>query len=337
MSSVDITLGKEEELGKLFSLTGTESYELNDALAHVFNQTLQRDMYFGSWAESYFHEQDGKYHLKLTSPDKDLSLYETTIPKMLSAMKLAVRIYGDLMVDSPKLKFYLPFGLSMAAYKAVQLLHFPPSEAMQFRDYLYNPTCRRWELLLLHNGFDGRENTLLERLIDLVPFAAPGGDASDIDNYNATFEKYVITMLELFLSANARDGLTAPAVVGGAPAIECIGRHYGNQLPEKESLNAMSLVTLEIVKGKKTHLLCTNHPSTYLYYEYGSRTEPPNPAKAEQTMQEDLICAGWQAKMAGDWTLDPAEVLDEMKDRWHSGNKVKAVMKESGPEWSFSK
>ena len=336
MSSVDVALGSDDELQQLLSLKDADSYLLGDAIAHVFNQTLQRDMYFGAWADAYFHEKDQKYHVKLTSPDKDLSAYRSTIPKALSAMGIALKIYQELSIDSPKLKFYLPFGLSMAAYKSVQLLHFPPSEAMEFSDYLYNPTCRRWELLLLHNGFDGRENTLLERLIDLVPFAAPGGDSKDIDNYNATFEKYVISLIEVFLSANARRSLTAPMVVGGGPAIETIARHYRNQLPEGEELSPMSLVSLEIIAGKKTPLLCTNHPSTYLYYAYGSATEPPNRKKAAEIMQQDLICAGWQAAMAQDWRLDPREVLTKMKRRWSSKEKVKKVMKESGPEWSFS-
>lgn len=336
MSSVDITIGTADELSQLLSLEEHSSYEVCDALAHAFNQTLQRDMYFGSWADAYFHDQDQQYHVKLTSPDKNLAPYKKTVPGMLAAMKIAVDIYRDLMVDSPKLKFFLPFGLSMAAYKSVQLLHFPPSEAMQFSDYLYNPTCRRWELLLLHNGFDGRENSLLERLIDLVPFAAPGGDARDIDNYNVTFEKYVITMLELFVRANALKVVTAPTVVGGAPAIDCIARHYAKQIPEGKYLKPLSLVSLEIVKGRKTPLLCTNHPSTYLYYAYGSKTQPPDLKKAAEIMQQDLICAGWQARMAGDWSQDPAKALTAMKRRWSSMQKVKKVMKESGPEWSFS-
>lgn len=336
MSSVDITLGTADELSQLLSLDKSSSYELCDALAHAFNQTLQRDMYFGAWADAYFHEKDQLYHVKLTSPDKNLAPYKKTIPAMLAAMKIALNIYHDLMVDSPKLTFFLPFGLSMTAYKAVQVLHFPPSEALQYSDYLYNPTCRRWELLLLHNGFDGRENSLLERLIDLVPFAAPGGDAKDIDNYNATFEKYVITMLELFVRANAHEDVTVPVVVGGAPAIDCINRHYANQIPKGKYLQTLSLVSLEIVKGRKTALLCTNHPSTYLYYAYGSSTEPANPKKAAEIMQQDLICAGWQARMSEDWSLDPAKVLTGMKRRWSSMQKVKKVMKESGPEWSFS-
>ena len=334
MSSVDVILGSGDELGPLLGVDPTDYRQLGDNIAHVFNQTLQRDLYFGSWADAYYHEPDGQYHVKLTSPDKDLSLYETTIPNMLQAMGVALATYRGLTVNTSELKFYLPFGLSMAAYKAVQLLHFPPSEAMQFCDYLYNPTARRWELLLHHNGFNGRENTLVERLVDLVPFAAAGGDAAGIKPYELPFAKYAITMLEVFLKANARIDLTAPTVVGGGPAIACIQTAYADQLPKGTTLQPESLVALEIVPGRKTNLLCTNHPSKYLYPAFGSH---PDHKEAKTIMRQDLVCAGWEAAMAEDWTLDPHDVLVEMKLRWKSDKKVEEVMKESGPEWSFSR
>lgn len=340
MDSIDITLGEQKDLTQMFSAFDP-NIRLTDVLSHAFNQTLQRDMFFGSWADAYFHEADGLYHVKLTSPDQDLSLYETTIPGMIKAGKIAMDIFNAGQMTTTELRFYLPFGLAMSAYKSIQMLHFPPIEAFDFTDYLYNPTCRRWELLLLHNGFDGKQNTLMERLLDLVPIAAPGGDSKDIDNYNLSFSLYVSTLLEMFLAANANDELTAPMVVGGAPAIQFIQDRYPHSVPEGTKLDVMSLVELEIIPAadeksyKTTHLLCTNHPSTYLF-EMDNTSDPNHEKEAMDIMRQDLICAGWQAEMAGNWEANPKDVLKKMKERWKSDKKVKKIMQDSQPEWSFS-
>lgn len=340
MDSIDIVLGEQKDLTQMFSAFDP-NLKLTDVLSHAFNQTLQRDMFFGSWADAYFHDADGLYHVKLTSPDQDLSRYKTTIPGMIKAGKIAMDIFNSGQMASTELRFYLPFGLALSAYKSVQMLHFPPIEAQNFSNYLYNPTCRRWELLLLHNGFDSRQNTLLERLLDLVPIAAPGGDSKDIDNYNLSFSLYVSTLLENFLAANATDQLTAPLVVGGAPAIDFIQDRYAYSLPKGVSLAPMSLVELKVIRDsdkspyKTTNLLCTNHPSTYLF-ELGDTSDPDHEQAAMKIMREDLICAGWQAEMAENWQADPQEVLRKMKERWKSDKKVKQIMLDSQPEWSFS-
>jgi hypothetical protein len=337
MDSIDITLGEQRDLTQMFSAFDP-NIELTDVLSHAFNQTLQRDMFFGSWADAYFHKADGLYHVKLTSPDQDLSLYETTVPGMIKAAKMAMDIFNAGQMTTTELRFYLPFGLAMSAYKSIQMLHFPPIEALDFTDYLYNPTCRRWELLLLHNGFDSKQNTLMERLLDLVPIAAPGGDSKDIDNYNLSFSLYVSTLLEMFLGANATEELTAPMVVGGAPAIHFIQDRYPDAIPRDTKLGVMSLVELKIIPNadgksfKTTNLLCTNHPSTYLF-ELG---DPDNEKGAMKVMREDLICAGWQAEMTGNWEADPKKVLKKMEERWKSDKKVKQIMHDSQPEWSFS-
>lgn len=333
MNSVDILLGQPQDLAGMLSLEDPSPDELRDSIEHVFNQSLQRDQFFGSWADAYLHAEDSQYHVKLTSPNHDLSRYMQTVPAMLNAMRYAMTAWQTMHNTNQKLQFYLPLGLSLSEYRSVQMLHFPPSEALQFLDYLYNPTCRRWELLLLHNDFDGRDNTLMERLIDLVPLAAPGADSKDIDAFNDSFHDYVISLLEIFLGSNAQRDLTAPMVVGGAPAIHCIATTYASQIGKGTTLEPMSLVSLDIVEGKTTNLLCTNHPSTYLFYAFGDH---PNEKKALEIMRQDLICAGWQARMAGDWTLEPKKVLDEVTERWKSDSKVRRIMQQSAPEWTFS-
>ena len=92
-NTIDVPLGitSEIELQSLFSFTpasppvphGTTSF-----VAHSFNQTLQRDMLYGSWADVYAHQ--GKYYVKITSPTDDVSAYGDLIPAFIKAVQSAV-------------------------------------------------------------------------------------------------------------------------------------------------------------------------------------------------------------------------------------------------------
>ena len=173
-------LGSEEELTGLFRIPTGAS--LGDVIGHVFNQTLQRDLFYGAWADVW--DDDGQYGVKITSPQDDVSAYGDVIPPFLAAAKKGLAKYKELKITDPDLSFLPPMGLSMVRRKSVQLLHYPPTEAMTYSDYLYSPTNRRWESLLGYNGCDGSQYSLLETIVDAVPIAAPGGDASKITPHN---------------------------------------------------------------------------------------------------------------------------------------------------------
>jgi hypothetical protein len=121
----------------------------------MFNQTLERDLLWGSWADAYVRK-GGEYRLKLSSPKHDVSAYAKVVPAYLAAGRLALKAFNATVTNGNGLQFQLPFGLAMVNVRSVQLFHFPPSETSSYSDYLYSPTNRRWEALLLENAFTAR-------------------------------------------------------------------------------------------------------------------------------------------------------------------------------------
>lgn len=256
-TSVDISLGYAPEIYQLFSYSNPV-VPLTDVISHAFNQTLERDMFWGSWADAYV-KKGGEYRIKLTSPNHDLTRYTKLIPAYLAAGRLALKAFNSKVTNATGLQFLLPFGLAMANVRSVQLFHFPPSEISSYTDYLYSPTNRRWEALLIENGFDGRDRTLVERIIDLVPIAADGGAGKQIDEYNSDYTDYVRAQLNTFLGGHRTH--TPPLVGMGAPVRDWFREEFG----VKQTLKPLSLIEMEIVKGRKTPILFANHPSQYLY------------------------------------------------------------------------
>ena len=74
--------------------------------------------------------------------------------------------------------------------------------------------------------------------------------------------------------------------------------------------------------GSITPVLCANHPSQYLYL-----TDEPASAYKTKVMTQDLIVAGWQAKMADNPQLDPQQVLNDVTTYWNDNeNKIEEIM-----------
>jgi len=348
-TTVDISLGTAPEMYQLFSYANP-SLALTDVISHTFNQTLQRDMYYGSWADAYIHT-DGEYRLKITSPSNDLSPYPKLIKNYLAAGRLALQLYNKKVLRGTGFQFLLPFGLAMANVRSVQLFHFPPNECFFYSDYLYSPTNRRWECLLAQNGFDGRDNTLVERIIDVVPIAAAGGAMKEIAPYNFDFLAYGKKQLKTFLATS--EDVTAPVVGYGGPVRDWLWKVYKKQIQAQlgagsgsdNPVKVMTLLELEIVKGKTTPVLCANHPSMYLYdtdipvsdadVQKASSSGDDYPAPLT-VMRQDLVAAGWQAAMSKKWSADPKRTLARMRKRWADDAKVKAIMVEQNTEFGFA-
>lgn len=332
-NSVDISLGFAPELYQLFSYSNPV-VSLADVISHTFNQTLERDQFWGSWANAYV-VKGGEYRLKMTSPNRDLGAYARLVPAYLAAGRLALEAFNARVTNGNGLQFLLPFGLAMANVRSVQLFHFPPSETSSYSDYLYSPTNRRWEALLVENGFEGSRCALLERIIDLVPIAAAGGAGQEIDRYNNDFTDYVRAQLETFLGGHRTH--TPPVVAMGAPVRNWVRQAFRL----KQKLTTLSLIELEIVRGRKTPVLFANHPSQYLYdtslpltdahklnhdvrWTEGTKSVTTS-ASPYTIMRQDLVAAGWQAAMAEDWAADPERVLGEVKQRWTEDAVIKVV------------
>jgi hypothetical protein len=342
-NKVEITLeGTKEQLSKIFSYS-EDRYEVKDGqgkecqlttlssyIAHYFDQTLQRDHHEGAWSQVLLNK-NGEYVLKMYCENADLSPYEQKVPAMLKVAQVGVEIFekkvvGDLAACP--IEFLLPFGLSLANTKSVQLLHYPPLETLVYQDYLYSPTNRRWENLL---GFNVKKLTNfseLETIVDIVPLAAPGDDGKDLAKFTSTFTDYIKEMLKVTLTATSKK--TQPLVAYGSPVRDWLTGAFGDQITVKlEVLTFLSLKMLD--DDSLTPVLCANHPSQYLYM-----TDQGPSASKTLVMTQDLIAAGWQVKMADNPQLDPQQVLNEVTSYWDNNkSKIQEIITIQDNEYGY--
>ena len=215
----------------------------------------------------------------------------------------------------------------MANTKSVQLLHYPPTVTLDYMDYLYSATNRRWESLLILNDYPGAEHALCETITDLIPIAAPGGDSGQkvISKFTTDFVPYDQAML----AARIWDE-RMPVVAYGGPVRDWISQTYGLPMKKDEkgqscsAIEVNEIVELPIIEGKdKVKVLCANHPSEYLYL---TKTAPKSGREREEflanrrkVMTQDLISAGWQARTSQDWDLPKDKALEESTRYWKEG------------------
>jgi hypothetical protein len=341
--SIEITLdGSAEELADLFSFPAAspdaQLTTLEDFIAHAFNQTLVRDQFYGGWAE--VEQSGGQYVLKMYCAHHDLSTYERLIPAFLEAGKIAYAIYQENAGKIPQtghdqMRFVLPLGLAMAKTRSVQLLHFPPLEALVYRDYLYSPTNRRWENLLGYNGLVSANFPELETIVDCVPLAAPGGDSAGIAPFNNSFTAYVRKMLQARLSPDGAG--TQPIVAYGAPVWAWLEQAFPDAIEAQAKdgrLEPLSLIELNLFDNDVvTPVLCANHPCKYLYYT--EDTDGPLLDEAREIMTQDIIAAGWQMRMAYHSNESSRAVLQELTDKWTDNPMVPKYMSQEDLAYGY--
>jgi hypothetical protein len=345
-ATIDIPLGSAPEVYQLFSYANP-NLQLTDVIAHGFNQTLQRDGLWGSWAQAYVDKKTAQYRLKISSPTHDVADYGPAIRNYLAAGRKALETYNAKGIWGHDFQFLLPFGLPLLNVRSVQLFHFPPTETFSYVDYLYSPTNRRWECLLAQNGFEGQQNASVERIVDVVPIAAAGGASKEIEPYNVDFIDYGRKQLKNFLDGSGK--VTQPVVAYGGPVRDWLWLAYGKQIAQQldvaptgdNPLRVLSLITLEIVKGVATPLLCANHPSMYLYdtnipVKDATKVRGDFPTPLE-VMRDDLVAAGWQAAMAPKWSANATSTLKKMQRRWSDDEAVKAIMREQNAEFGYAR
>jgi hypothetical protein len=326
MSKDRIDRHVEFRLGSVAALTkvlpgAADERDLAVLVEHTVNQTLQRDLFAGAWAQAWV--EDDSVVVSIVSPADDLSPYLTKLPAFVEAAMVGFAEYdvGPQELRLPisslaNVRLMFPFGLALARPRSVHFLHFPPSESSQFVDYLYDPTTRRWEEMLILNGADPFATSLIERIVDLVPLAAGGGDAADIRPFDGYFSGYVSAMLRVTLSRTAL-GVTQPVVAGGGPVMAWLTAQFGREVSEQvgsDQLQVLDLVVLPLLGADcPSPVLCSNHPSKYCFM-----LDDPTTTIAEKisVMRQDLIASAWQVRMAADWSLDPSAVLAEVSRYW---------------------
>ncbi len=374
MNVIEFPIGIATDLAPLFAYRPVNE-SLNDSIEHTFNQTLLRDLFFGSWARVLTPTStEPVYRLKITSPDPnaDLTRYKTVVPSYLAAVRTASDAFNQsqaalaqqqqtMIAANPILtkaqldySFLPPFGLAMARTSSIQLLHYPPDETLTYMDYLYSPTNRRWESLL---GFNvdstthkpyvaGHTTTLLETIVDIAPIAAPGGSngANLIAPVLANFLPYAKQMLNALLRPTSSGKATQPVIAYGGPVMDWLYQNYktdidqqlaqpawfANQtyqtnpaLPQKPStfanpLYVLALLSLPLLEnGPPTPVLCANHPSRFFHNENPTPQETANNTYPIMALQ-DLVSAGWQAKMSQAPEGDPVKTLQAIFADWSS-------------------
>lgn len=366
---VEIPLeGNKESLSNLFGYSDSRFMEeqtdgtqvclttLATYMAQFFDQMLYRDEFYGGWAQVLLNDK-GDYILKMYCENQDLEPYEVLVPEMLSVSQVGYEIYKEKVVGEDvecPIVFLLPFGLSAAKTKSVQLLHYPPLESQVYTDYLYSPTNRRWENLLTFNGIEQIKCAELETIVDIVPLAAPGDDGALLGDFTNTFSDYVKQMLQIKmkpLDAGNGKKVTMPIVAYGGSVQAWLNSDGGYKDQIDEYVTVMTLLSLDINgDGSSTPVLCGNHPSKYLYYtetceEYNAlnpkdKNVPYTEEKYWKTklgiMSQDLITAGWQVKMSQDPTLDPQAILDELTEYYNTNTElVEKIMVIQDKEYSY--
>jgi hypothetical protein len=330
----------------------TDILPVEKILQRFINQMISRDGHKAAWtqvikddpdSESIFGAQK-RYTVSITCADRhvDVSAYHQVILDWLSAVAQAFVAYNNILAsinplppsppDQNGVCFLPPFGLAISKAKAVQLLHYPPNETLEFWDYLYSPTNRRWETLLCYNGgFNGQEY-LLESIVDIVPVCADGGKAgtealrpwTEHQPGGTAFGDYIQVMLSLLLRNSITAKSTAPIVAFGSPVLHWLEEIYKpvdiSPIVENriEKLQALSLFKEAIVNEESsTPILCANHPAKFFYY----KTDQKDAFKS--ILLQDLIAARWQIKMAQNPDFDPADTLKEAWEYWNSGKQAK--------------
>ena len=312
-------------------------------IGHMFQQTLQRDLFFGSWAEvgsKSEHSED--FVLKLTSPDAgaDLSAYHTKVPAFLEAGLTGLAIFSEYQRQLPKeCQFLLPFGLAMARTRSVQLLHFPPASTMTNLNYLCSDTNRRWESLLHYNKLEGVEQSLVEAVVDIVPLTTASAAAADFESMSKVFAEYSVSMLRAALhevefdrddyqwydrNEFTEERRTQPVIACGGAVCDWMNNCLGQSAA---GVNTICELKLFGADGPVTPVLLVNHPNEFLNEMLSqehphSRVPAFNSEKLRQIMHMDLVSAGWQKQMSERPHLNPDHVLRDCTKHWNENAEL---------------
>lgn len=335
-NSVQIKLGTEEFLKPLF-----DYYELSllEGMEHAFSMTLLRDQFYAGWAHVWKDKVDKVYHLKISTPTPadNVQGYADVIPRYLQAVDIARKAFDKAaaietnkpIIAEANLRFLPPFGLSMLKAHSVLLLHYPPDETLDYKDYLHSRTTKRWESLLMSNGCPGPNHPLFESIVDVYPVTADGGSGGStaVDNLCKSSEEikselaeYANQMLSLLLQQDdfPRANVTQPLLAMGAKVRDWFfyNKHLKAQmvaqlgpLTKPSQLTTHTVFYLEFKEGVRTPVIILDHPSNY----YRGA-----PADRVEQVRKDLIGAKWQIDMAKNPTLDPKEVLANANVYWNS-------------------
>lgn len=348
MATISIPLGDADKLKVLYSypnIPGTEDREsLADTILHWLGQTLTRDGLDAGMAT--VRTEGSGYCLDLDGPSPEqCDKYKERLPKILHAGwdAYAKRVsklkeVGKWDPDQTgQWRFFLTHGVGLVEHRSLQFFHYPPIRLLDpLRDSMNDPVTFRCRDLLMANGVEQGETQYYETRINSTPIAAPddqgSGDSPHADpvwgglipvEFFLDFQK---TMIETLIQPGPVPGYTVPMVVYGKNPRQMFGGLF--LLSNKAEI-------LEVVPGKKTPVLGSNHPYRFYYTaQEAGQTEakvgsgkllPQNCKKSIEIMKEDLAVVRWQVKMAEDPSRDPWAVNAESKEFWNKPEQERMV------------
>jgi hypothetical protein len=342
-----IELGAQQRLELLFSYPNSSNHiePLEQTILHWFQLTLERDRLAVRGAKAEVRVKGSNYSLELTGPPElaaSFRVYQERFLKLLDngwevlthvipRIKAEGRWDPDPETSKPyrPWRFFLPLGTALVHQRALQFFHYPPIRLLEeCRDYLDDPVPARCEQLLHQNGVPMEEVHLYESIVDAVPIAAEDEQGSKWRTKKKEnpylipihdFVGYQKAQVELLLNpAPNNPGYTIPIVVYGLHPREIFQQLYGVQL----DVNAVA--TAEILPGRKTPVLATNHPYNFYATAQGGdaigsgRLLRHKRIDATKLMISDLSAARWQMVMAEDPSQDPQAVFKACKEFWES-------------------
>lgn len=343
-NTVQCVLGTAKSLKPIFSYlkqpkSWDEEKTLREGIEHAFTFTMLRDQFYGGWAHCWKDASDGKYHLKLTSPNlnDDVTGYKTLVPKFVKLLGMAEKLVAAGLknqtpaMEKANLRFLPPFGLTLLNSRGVMLLHYPPDEPITYLNYLHARTIKRWDSLLIANDPEtnerpGTNNTLYEAIVDLFPVTADGGSngsrlVDELCNPIEGLNDYAYNLLTLLLKPKSKTSakVTLPMVALGSNVRKWMWRDKDRQDQIQSQIGAVKSdkglkpltqfnLRLQPKKEDRTPVLMMDHPCKYYrgYWERGAASQ----------VKKDLIGARWFMHMAADPAADPQEVLADAKKFW---------------------
>jgi len=314
------------KLGTVDGVRHLFSYPNNFNEVGFLSQTLEQTV--ETWLRSAIRRDGFSANIAVSINGSDVSLdysgpgeqnYAKVLPAYLAAGALGLKGCIDINQAQRWLynwRFVLPHGLAMVNHQAVQLLHFPPDYVLERdQDYLTAHTTLRWADCLVENGADSTNTARYQTIVDIAPIAAPSNAGASLEGVYGNFTSYIQALLKLWLPR--ADGKIRPMVAFGSPVKQWLKQIYGLDL------KVLATAELEVATGLKVKLLGANHPS-FIYNavkELPPTTGTTPPASTPLTrgmriMQQDLIAAGWEVRMAADPDADAVATLADLTKHW---------------------
>lgn len=166
------------------------------------------------------------------------------------------------------------------------------------------------------NGASAQETDHYQAIVDIAPIAAPANDGQKLDKVYDDYTPYSNAMLAFWLTDHS-GGAKRPMVAFGAPVRDWLASEHG------VTLKVGDTATVSLPGTGKISVIAANHPS--MIYRSASSYEGPDGkpsakgiSRLTAVMNQDVVAACWQVRMAAQPATDGAAVAAQCRTRWAS-------------------